>query len=179
MQKHSRIVLTLIIVLSAISCSNQKKDKPFTAAEHQQFKENLVKANRGLLDIDKERIEAFIKRRNWNMQTTETGLWYEIYEQGDGDKPQKGQVVTLNYSVMLLDGTLCYSSDSTGAMTVKISHSNIETGLDQALLMMQQGDKGRFIMPPHLAHGLLGDENKIPPRSVIVYQAELIKLGDY
>jgi FKBP-type peptidyl-prolyl cis-trans isomerase len=33
-------------------------------------------------------------------------------------------------------------------------------------------------MPPHLAHGLLGDENKIPPRSVIVYDLHLIDVSE-
>ena len=64
-------------------------------------------------------------------------------------------------------------------MRFKIGQGGVESGLEEAVLLMSVGDKGRFIMPPHLAHGLLGDNNKIPPRSIIVYQAELIKLTNY
>ena len=39
---------------------------------------------------------------------------------------------------------------------------------------MRAGDKARFIIPPHLAYGLLGDENRIPARSIIIYQVELV-----
>jgi FKBP-type peptidyl-prolyl cis-trans isomerase len=34
-------------------------------------------------------------------------------------------------------------------------------------------------MPPYLAHGILGDENKIPPRSIIVYDVEVLEIADY
>jgi FKBP-type peptidyl-prolyl cis-trans isomerase len=44
--------------------------------------------------------------------------------------------------------------------------------------MLREGDKARFILPPHIAHGLLGDENRIPPRSVIVYEVELLNISD-
>ena len=43
---------------------------------------------------------------------------------------------------------------------------------------MHEGDKARFIMPPHLAHGLLGDNHKIPARAIIIYEVELIKLDE-
>jgi FKBP-type peptidyl-prolyl cis-trans isomerase len=41
---------------------------------------------------------------------------------------------------------------------------------------MHVGDKARLILPPHLAHGLLGDENRIPARSIIVYEIELLDI---
>jgi FKBP-type peptidyl-prolyl cis-trans isomerase FkpA len=41
---------------------------------------------------------------------------------------------------------------------------------------MKQGQKAIFIMPPHLAHGLLGDKNKVPPRATLVYDVELLNL---
>jgi FKBP-type peptidyl-prolyl cis-trans isomerase len=42
--------------------------------------------------------------------------------------------------------------------------------------MMRAGDKARFVIPPHLAYGLLGDENRIPARAIIVYQLELVEV---
>ena len=46
-------------------------------------------------------------------------------------------------------------------------------------MLLKEGDAARFILPPYLAFGLLGDENKIPPRSTIVYNVEMLKLTDY
>ena len=135
-------------------------------------------ANRYLATVDAERIESFAKRRNWKMQTTKTGLWYMIYEQGSGPKTKSGQLALLNYEISLLDGTLCYSSDSLGAKTFAVGHGGVESGLEEGILLLREGDKARLIMPPHRAHGLLGDMNKIPARSIIVYDIELLKLSE-
>ena len=41
---------------------------------------------------------------------------------------------------------------------------------------MKDKEKFRFIMPPHKAHGLLGDLHKIPARSIIIYNVEIINI---
>jgi FKBP-type peptidyl-prolyl cis-trans isomerase len=79
----------------------------------------------------------------------------------------------IDYSVSLLDGTECYSSKSTGPQEFRIGQDNVESGLHEAILLMKVGDKARFILPPHLAHGLIGDQNKIPAMSTIIYDVEL------
>jgi len=84
----------------------------------------------------------------------------------------------LNYRISLLDGTLCYSSDSLGVKEFAIGHGGVESGLEEGILLLKVGDKARFIMPPFKAHGLLGDMKKIPARSIIVYEIELLKLID-
>jgi len=143
------------------------------------FKENLVKANKGLVALDQEKIENFVKRHQWDMAVSQTGMWYQVIPSASGDSAVCGKIAHLKYQVSLLDGTICYSSDSTGNLVFKVGQGGVESGLEEAILMMKTGDKGRFILPPHLAHGLLGDENKIPPRTIIVYQAELLNLTDY
>jgi FKBP-type peptidyl-prolyl cis-trans isomerase FkpA len=39
--------------------------------------------------------------------------------------------------------------------------------------MMKVGDSAIFVLPPHLAHGLLGDQKKIPRMAIISYQVVL------
>ena len=87
-------------------------------------------------------------------------------------------VATINYSISLLDGTECYNSDDSGPRQFKIGQGGVESGLEEGILFMHEGDKARFIMPPHLAHGLLGDNHKIPARAIIIYEVELIKLDE-
>lgn len=179
MQKTTILLLFFFILLGSLLGCHRNSRKQVSPAQEKRFKENLVKANRGLVTMDKERIESYVQRRNWDMETSKTGLWYEIYEHGNGPEATPGKIAHMRYQVSLLDGTVCYTSDSLGLLTFKITQGGVESGLEEAVLMMGVGDKGRFIMPPHLAHGLLGDENKIPPRSIIVYHAELLKLTDY
>lgn len=176
-KNSSYLFAALFITVLLFGCKQSSKE--YSAKEKQVFKENLVKANKGLVKNDQEQIADFVARRNWNMQKTETGLWYEIVKTANGKNTKLGKIVHLKYQVSLLDGTLCYSSDSLGLKTFKIGQGGVESGLEEAVLLLKEGDAGRFILPPHLAYGLLGDENKIPPRSTIVYKVELIKLTDY
>jgi len=173
------IILIFVTGLMVTMVSCKTNPKRLTVAEEKEFRQNLVKANRGMVDLDQDRIEAYVERRGWTMQTTKTGLWYEIYHQGNGEKAAEGEIAHLNYKISLLDGTVCYSSDSTGELAFKVGQGGVEPGLEEAILLMKVGDQGRFIMPPHLAHGLIGDQKKIPARSIIVYHAELLKLTNY
>lgn len=159
------------------SCGKEQARKR-SGENLREKKEVMVRVNKYLVKKDVELIESYIKRRGWNMELTESGLFYEIYEHGNGEMAVNGKMATIDYSVSLLDGTLCYSSEGQGPKKFILGHSNEESGLEQGILMMQEGDKGRFILPPHLAHGLLGDENRIPARSIIVYEVELLDISE-
>jgi FKBP-type peptidyl-prolyl cis-trans isomerase len=125
---------------------------------------------------DEEVIRRFLKRKDWEMQKTKSGLWYKIYESGKGEKAAKGKVVKIAYKVSLLDGTLCYSSKKEGPKFFNIGHGGVEAGLEEGILKLREGDKARFIMPPHLAHGLLGDAEQIPPSSIILYNIHVLDI---
>jgi FKBP-type peptidyl-prolyl cis-trans isomerase FkpA len=136
----------------------------------------LVNINKFLIQKDVETIKAFIKRNRWDMKKTDSGLWYEIYKQGKGLHSEKGMIATLKFKVELLDGTFCYSSDSSGYKQFVVGAGKVEAGIDEGILHMKQGDVARLILLPHLAYGLIGDNNKIPARAILVYDVELIKL---
>ncbi len=110
------------------------------------------------------------------MEITETGLFYEIYEPSQGKKVEMGDIINLKYELSLLDGTLCYTSDQDGNKLFRLGKSQEISGLEQAVAMMRAGEKARFVIPPHLAYGLLGDENRIPARAIIVYHVELVEV---
>jgi FKBP-type peptidyl-prolyl cis-trans isomerase FkpA len=101
-------------------------------------------------------------------------LWYDIYLEGNGQPVVEGSIVSLKYTIMLLDGTLCYNSDSLGLKTFKVGQGGVESGLEEGILLLKKGDKARFIMPPYMAWGVPGDGDKIPPLSIIAYIVELV-----
>jgi FKBP-type peptidyl-prolyl cis-trans isomerase len=140
--------------------------------------EKLLKVNKYLVDKDVDIIKGYVKRRNCEMNVTQTGLWYMIYEKGSGEHSKIGKSATLSYKLSLLDGTLCYSSEEDGLKTFRIGKGGVEAGLEEGILLMREGDKARFIMMPHLAHGLIGDEKCIPARAIILYEVELLKISE-
>ena len=161
-----------------ISCKNEIK-KPKSDQEILSYKEPLVKVNQILVDKDSAIITSYCNRHKLNLSVSKSGLWYKIYNLGKGDSAKAGKMATLKYKISLLDGKQCYTSDSTGPKTFLIGEGGVEKGLEIGILMMREGDKAKFILPPGLAWGLIGDEKRIPSRSIILYEVELIKLSDY
>ncbi len=173
-QKSPYTIYVLIFVL--ISGSNCQQHKPAEVDKPLIDKEMLIKASEFLVSKDAEIIASYAKRRGWNVSTSATGLFYEIFFRGRGVKAKEGDIVKLKYQVSLLDGRLCYSSDSLGLKEFMIGKSSIEAGLDEGVRLLHQGDKARFILPPHLAFGLVGDQKMIPRRATIVYEVTLNKV---
>ncbi len=176
MRSKTSVILLLITLFILPAC--KRSNKEITEEEYHKTKEALVGANRILIKKDAEKIKAYLKRRNLKMEQTESGLWYAILEKGEGNLARAGLKATISYKVELLDGTLCYHSDSLGLKQFRIGKGGVESGLEEGILLMHQGDKALFVMPPHLAHGLTGDGNRIPARAIIVYEVKLIKLDD-
>lgn len=165
-------IFSFILLITFFSC--KEKRKPDVTQE--QLQEPLVKANQQRVKDEAILIDSYVKRRGWDMKETGTGLRYMIYSKGAGSQAQPGQVAIIKFKVSLLDGTECYSSENSGPQEFRIGQDNVESGLHEAILLMHVGDKARFILPPHLAYGLIGDQQKIPALSTILYDVELVGL---
>ena len=170
-----KILIFVAIALSSGCANNRKHPAPVkTDKEMMELKDPMVNVNRFLVEKDQIIIEKYVARSGLAMTKTETGLWYLITEQGSGNQVHEDSRVSLNYLITLLDGTFCYSTDSLGPESFIVGKSRMETGLDEGIRLLRQGDKARFIMAPHLAHGLLGDDDKIPPRAILIFDIEVL-----
>jgi hypothetical protein len=171
-------VLTVILVCGLLTCAcrpnPQKESRPGITPDEE--KEMLMRINKFLVRKDIDLIRNYSKRRGWDMEVTEAGLFYQVYDQTGGKKAEEGMRVRLDYALSLLDGTLCYSSEKDGQKVFVLGKSQEISGLEQGVQMMREGEKARFIIPPHLGYGLLGDEKRIPARSIIVYEVELAEI---
>jgi len=167
-------VLVLILTLSS-SCSDQPR--PSNSTRHLgMMSDSLVNYNRGVVLTEDQQIEDLIARYGWKMNKTGTGLRYLIFKKGHGIKTAKGKVAVIRYTLRFLDGKLCYSSDKDGLKEFKIGYGGVESGIEEGILLLHVGDRAKFIVPSHLAFGLLGDQNKIPQRATLVYDIELVNL---
>ncbi|MFW5793224.1 MAG: FKBP-type peptidyl-prolyl cis-trans isomerase [Bacteroidota bacterium] len=160
----------------SLNACNSKDDKNSELPEKKEIEEKMIGANRLLLGVEEQEILDFIDRYNWDVKETGSGLKYDIYHHGNGKKAEEGLTAVINYEISLLTGDLVYSSEEEGNKAFKIGKGGEISGLQEGILLMRVGDKARFIMPPHLAHGVPGDGVKIPKRVPIVYKVELIDL---
>lgn len=169
-----KAIISLLICSFHFSCSEQPTPKQNYNSK--ELKETLMEVNKNLMESEDRNIEEYIKRYGWEMEKTGTGLRYMIYEHGKGEKAKIGKIAILNYKLGLLDGSTCYTSDEKGPKIFKIGHGGVESGLEEAILFLQVGDRSKFILPSHLAFGLVGDSEKIPAKASLVYDIELIEL---
>jgi FKBP-type peptidyl-prolyl cis-trans isomerase FkpA len=167
-----RTFLIGVIALSFASCG-EEKPAPKKQLTKEQMNDLSVQMNSWDSDRQRDEIEQYIRRRGWKMNLTASGIYWMTLAEGKGDSARVGQTASVSYDIYLLDGTECYSSDSAGPRDVHIGEDYVESGLHEALQMMKSGEKKRFILPSHLAHGLTGDQEKIPPRSSVVYEVEV------
>ena len=166
--------LCFLVFCSICSCSGSQNRQQNRGSNVPL--ETLIQRNKKIVSDEQKKIEKFIKDKNLTMIRTETGLWYKILNEGTGEKIEKGRIVTLNYSIKLLDESLMYSSDDSGSKEFLVGQGGVETGLEEGILMLKNGSKALFIMPSHLAYGLIGDDDKIVSRQILLYEVEVIRV---
>jgi FKBP-type peptidyl-prolyl cis-trans isomerase FkpA len=160
-----------MILFSAqiLSCNNGS-EKPVNIKK--PGKDELADLNSYLVQKDRERIQSYIVRKNLAMKEAPSGLWYLIEKEGTGKFFAENDRIVFEYECYLLDGTMCYSSKTMGPREVLLGKSEIEAGLQEGLKMLKYGGEAKFILPPFLAFGIVGDGKAIPPRSVLVYDVK-------
>lgn len=163
----------LIMALLMSACGSKVKRDSEEEPKYSIFNKNLITANKYLVKEDLVQIENYAKRRSWQMQDGEGGLKYIVFDHGTGDSLNVAPQVSLDYQMELLDGTICYNTEENGEKNLVVGASEMEPGLARAFKKFCHGDSVVMILPPHYAKGLIGDMNKIPPHSVIVYYARI------
>jgi FKBP-type peptidyl-prolyl cis-trans isomerase len=168
------LFFSLMVLLLGCSQPDRTIENDHRANHEKRQKELLMEHNRLLIAEEMSRIDAYVQRVGWRMDTTSTGLKYmRLDETTSGRKARLMDKVALTYSMSLLDGTPCYSSDSTGRMELILGQSAEPAGLQQGVLQLHEGESALLIVPSYLAFGLTGDGNCVPGSSSIVYKVRL------
>jgi FKBP-type peptidyl-prolyl cis-trans isomerase FkpA len=177
--RHSFIragfVLSVISIFSFSSCQDNPKSTAGTKNVGVN-KDSMLNFNKRMVRTEDQQIDDFASRYEWKMNKTSTGLRYMIYKKGNGEAAKRGMIATLKFTLRLLNGDLIKSSDEKGPLVFEIGHGGVESGLEEGILLLHKGDHVKFIVPSHLAFGLIGDQEKIPPGATLVYNVELINL---
>ena len=168
----------LVFIIIFISCHEDPKPLPRPEQSQDEIKQKLIQSHVMFVKQQTDEINQYAKQHNYTMQETQTGIHYMIYELGKGDLAKSGKVATVSYVISLLNGTICYDSKKDGPKQFLIGEDEVESGVHQAVQLMHVGDKGLFIIPSYLANGLVGDRDKIPPGSIVIYDITLLAIGD-
>lgn len=166
----------LILCLAVTVVAGCQRKYPEEKIPDPEKKERLLDASHEMIRKESEAIQDFISRHGWKMEMTGTGLRYQVYEKGNGFQADGQSVLVISYKVYLLDGTLCYEAGEEHPEHLVLEKGDQISGLEEGLLMMKEGSRARFVIPDHLAYGLTGDQDKIPPASALYYDVHLIRI---
>jgi len=174
-----RNVLMLFLVLAICSSCRQEQRHSVSSDQMKKYKDNLVAIHKELVRHQADSIRKFVNSKGWVMSQSRTGLCYEILNDNPGPMISAGNEVYVSYSVSLLDGFRCYSSDSLGYKSFVVGRGGVEAGLEEGVLLLSKGDSARFILPSYLAYGVAGDQNRIPRLSIIIYDLKVVEVVSY
>jgi len=108
-------------------------------------------------------------------EETKSGLRYQILQKGTGKQATKGAGVSVHYKGQLLDGTVFDSSyKRKDPIDFNVGLGQVIAGWDEGILLLQVGDKARFVIPSNLAYGSAGAGGVIPPDATLIFDVELM-----
>ena len=122
--------------------------------------------------------EAYLAENaeNDGIQVTPSGLQYQILTEAEGDKPAATDTVTVHYHGTTMDGRVFDSSVERGEPT-QFPLNGVIAGWTEGVQLMSVGSKFKFFIHPDLAYGTQGAGQMIGPNDALIFEVELIKIG--
>lgn len=142
------------------------------------IQEFLEEANSAAFGENKENGITFLEENKTRAEvsSTDSGLQYEVTDEGNGTKPSDSDTVTVHYHGTLIDGTVFDSSVERGT-PASFGVNQVIPGWTEALQLMSVGAKYRLYIPQELAYGANPHPGgPIQPYSALIFDVELIEI---
>lgn len=126
------------------------------------------------LKANEEKSKKFFEEnaKKAGVKTTASGLQYEVISEGTGPKPKLTDMVKVDYTGSLLNGTVFDSSVKNGPATFPLN--GVIPGWSEGLQLMAVGSKYKLYIPGKLAYGMQGQQQAgIGPDETLVFEVEL------
>ena len=116
---------------------------------------------------------------NADFTTTDSGLQYYDFAEGDGETVTVGDSVTVHYRGWLAsDSTLFDASYGGGPFKFLLETGEVIQGWVEGVDGMQVGGERQLVIPPELGYGSRGAGNSIPPNATLIFEVELLSVDD-
>lgn len=166
-----RVFRTIPLLALLLGCGDPPMPPASTVVPPAGRDTSLLDVNRTIARREAADIDAWMGRHGLVLETTGTGVRYRLLRDVAGPPVRPGQYATVAYTLMLLNGDTAYGSNVPESFLVEEDH--VESGLHEAIQFMSPGDSALIVIPSHRAHGLLGDRERIPALSTVVYSIGL------
>ena len=144
-------------------------------ADRKKYEAEMEKQMEEQYGENKAKGAAFIAeyKKEAGVQTTASGLAYQVLKEGNGNAPAATDMVQVNYVGKLIDGTVF---DESKGKPAEFRVDGVIKGWTEILQLMKPGGKVKVVIPSDLAYGARYAGEKIPPFSTLVFEIELVKI---
>jgi peptidyl-prolyl cis-trans isomerase A (cyclophilin A) len=163
------IIKTVKII--RIGESAKKFDAP---SVFESYIANKSDADAAKAEAEQDKIKDITK----GMSKTESGIYYNISTKGKGSNAKPNDLLSVHYSLQLIDGTEIDSSFTRGApIEFTCGVGQVIKGWDEAMELLNKGSKARLVIPSELGYGSMGAGNGvIPPNATLIFDVELVDI---
>lgn len=122
--------------------------------------------------------EAYLaeNKKKKGVKVTASGLQYEVIKKGEGKNAGPADLVKVEYTGKLINGTEFDSTAKRGE-PAEFQVDQVIKGWSEALQLMNPGSKLHLVIPADLAYGENGAAPTIEPNSVLVFDVEMLSIG--
>jgi FKBP-type peptidyl-prolyl cis-trans isomerase FkpA len=177
--------IDLKVVFSAIEGALAGKDPLLTPEQAMEVQRTFAERLQGKRAAEMQEMavknkaagEAFMAKNKSaaGVQTTASGLQYQVVTNGTGPRPAATDTVRVHYVGTLLDGTKFDSSVDRGE-PAQFALNAVIPGWTEALQLMPVGSKYKLWIPSELAYGDRGTPGPIGPNATLVFDVELLEI---
>lgn len=123
---------------------------------------------------EQQLIADYLTANNMTATKHASGLYYTIFQQGNGDRPNNCSSITINYIGQLSNGNKFDEGKS-----VAFTLGSLIEGWKKGLPLIQKGGKIKLYIPPTLGYGSsdIKDNNGIvviPSNSMLIFDISLL-----
>lgn len=181
-------VLVLLICL-AVACKQSKSEEKMPVEPEKLAVNEDELVMRLSVDLVAEPQTQWQRERNdiinyaidnmLDIQSTSSGLYYQIIEPGAGGSIRWADQVRVHYRGYFLNGQE-FDSSYKRDKPIDFYVGNMIDGWNEGLKMLKPGAKALFIVPSHLGYGEKGlSDGKegmlVPPNTVLVFEMEVLE----
>jgi len=116
-----------------------------------------------------------LETAGYDIDTTASGLYYIIHENGTGPFPVEGDTCFIEYATYFIDGVLLDASQdhfTDGIWEMRLHRDSTIAGFYEGITMINKGTEADFIIPSELGYGALGN-GYVPPYTPLIFSVKL------
>lgn len=154
---------------------NEKREK--MAKLEAQNKVRMIEAQGRTVEEYKPYFLNMIQEMYPEAKQTESGLVYVVEKEGEGDKPKKGDKLSLHYKGTLVYGDKFDSSyDRNMPMEFEYLNTSLIPGFNEGIALTKNKGKIKVFIPYYLGYGKQGRRPTIPPFADLIFDIEILSI---